>query len=192
MERSLADLADPFAMSPVPPDGRWVSLADLGMIGSEVSQGLAQWLATPGRALRGDYDVTPEVPGEWSEADEYRLQLANRELVDWGPQTALAMLGLARFPGGAPRNALGAAGGGKMVQPDLPPQHAPNFIVSPSGTTFPVPAGAVGPSAVRTKKGVQYEGGSGGYGFDPRTTGLKSWTRCSPGDTNTQPGTVCT
>ena len=108
--------------------------------------------------------------GQWSEADEYRLQLANRELVDWGPQTPLAMLGLARFP---PPNALGAAGGGKMVQPDLPPQHAPNFIVSPSGTTFPVPAGAVGPSAVRTKKGVQYEGGSGGYGFDPRTTGLR-------------------
>jgi RHS repeat-associated protein len=49
----------------------------------------------------------------------------------------------------------------------------PNFVVSPGGTVYPVPQGATGPNGVSTGKGVQYEGGSGGYGFSPNTSGLR-------------------
>jgi hypothetical protein len=54
----------------------------------------------------------------------------------------------------------------------LPALPTPNFIVSPGGTAFPVPDGAMRGS-VRTGKGFAYRDGSGGYGFSPDTTGLR-------------------
>lgn len=36
----------------------------------------------------------------------------------------------------------------------------PNFVVTPSGTAIPIPAGATGPVPVASDKGVQYSGGS--------------------------------
>ena len=46
---------------------------------------------------------------------------------------------------------------------------APNFIVSPGGTAFPVPNNAIGPSDVTAKNGFLFQNGSGGYGFSPNT-----------------------
>ena len=54
----------------------------------------------------------------------------------------------------------GYSGGGGGLRP------APNFVVSPKGTTFPVPSGAVGPRAVVNSSGEQtgvgFTGGVGG------------------------------
>ena len=50
---------------------------------------------------------------------------------------------------------------------------APDFIVSPGGTVFTVPKGASGPFPVRTGKGFEYTGGSGGNGLSQRTTDVR-------------------
>lgn len=49
----------------------------------------------------------------------------------------------------------------------------PSFIVHPSGEAVPVPEGATGPTPVRTGKGFQFTGGSGGHGLDPRVTDVR-------------------
>jgi hypothetical protein len=54
--------------------------------------------------------------------------------------------------------------------------NGPNFIVSPNGTVFPVPNGAVGPSPVINSAGNQigdaFTGGSGGNGLNSRVTDI--------------------
>lgn len=50
---------------------------------------------------------------------------------------------------------------------------APDFIVSPGGTAFPVPKGASGPFPAQSGKGFQFTGGSGGHGLSPRTTDVR-------------------
>lgn len=49
----------------------------------------------------------------------------------------------------------------------------PDFIVHPNGEAIPVPEGATGPTPVRTGKGVQFTGGSGGHGLDPRVMDVR-------------------
>lgn len=49
----------------------------------------------------------------------------------------------------------------------------PSFIVHPNGEAVPVPEGATGPTPVRTGKGFQFTGGSGGHGLDPRVTDIR-------------------
>ena len=51
--------------------------------------------------------------------------------------------------------------------------NAPNFIVTPQGTTYPVPNGATGPDPADNGRGMQFQGGSGGNGMDPRTSGFR-------------------
>ncbi|MEK7554834.1 MAG: LamG-like jellyroll fold domain-containing protein, partial [Patescibacteria group bacterium] len=51
-------------------------------------------------------------------------------------------------------------------------QSAPDFIVSPGGTAFPVPKGATGPTPTRGK-GFQYQGGQGGNGLHPDVSGFR-------------------
>jgi hypothetical protein len=51
--------------------------------------------------------------------------------------------------------------------------HSPNFVVHPNGETIPVPDGAVGPTPADSGKGMQFQGGSGGHGLDPRTSGVR-------------------
>ena len=48
-----------------------------------------------------------------------------------------------------------------------------NFVVKPNGETVVVPDGAVGPTPVRSGAGVQYSGGSGGHGLDPRVASVR-------------------
>ena len=48
-----------------------------------------------------------------------------------------------------------------------------DFIVTPKGETIPVPNGANGPLPVRSGSGMQYQGGAGGKGLDPRVTGVR-------------------
>ncbi|WP_260426827.1 filamentous hemagglutinin [Burkholderia sp. Bp9142] len=50
---------------------------------------------------------------------------------------------------------------------------APNFIVSPNGVAYPVPSGATGPTLANNGKGIQFQGGSGGNGLSPNTTGFR-------------------
>jgi hypothetical protein len=57
--------------------------------------------------------------------------------------------------------------------PAIPPTNSPNFIVSPGGETIIVPEGATGPRPVDNGKGFQFQGGSGGHGLDPRTSGVR-------------------
>jgi RHS repeat-associated protein len=52
-----------------------------------------------------------------------------------------------------------------------PGSGAPNFVVTPRGVVFPVPAGARGPLAI--PGGMEFQGGSGGNGLDPRTSGFR-------------------
>ena len=48
----------------------------------------------------------------------------------------------------------------------------PDFIASADGNIFPVPRGATGPFSTRAS-GMQFIGGSGGPGLDPRVTGVR-------------------
>ena len=48
----------------------------------------------------------------------------------------------------------------------------PDFIAAADGSVFPVPRGATGPLPTRAP-GMQFTGGSGGNGFDPRVTGVR-------------------
>ncbi|MGN3967440.1 hypothetical protein ACS0ZG_37245 [Burkholderia gladioli] len=50
---------------------------------------------------------------------------------------------------------------------------APNFIVTPNGVAYPVPSGATGPALANNGKGMQFQGGSGGNGLSPNTTGFR-------------------
>src|SRR5262249_24192011 len=45
----------------------------------KVLQGIGQWAATPGNIMSGPQQVEPEVPGQWSEEDQYRQNLAHAE-----------------------------------------------------------------------------------------------------------------
>jgi hypothetical protein len=46
------------------------------------------------------------------------------------------------------------------------------FIAAEDGMLCPVPRGATGPFPTRAP-GMQFTGGSGGYGLDPRVTGVR-------------------
>ena len=50
--------------------------------------------------------------------------------------------------------------------------HSPDFIVHPNGETIIVPSGATGPNPARGD-GIQFTGGSGGHGLDPRVTDVR-------------------
>ncbi|WP_158752833.1 RHS repeat-associated core domain-containing protein [Dyella sp. S184] len=53
------------------------------------------------------------------------------------------------------------------------PGKAPDFVVTPDGTVYPVPRGASGPDPANSGKGMQFQGGSGGNGLDPKTSGFR-------------------
>lgn len=53
------------------------------------------------------------------------------------------------------------------------PSHGPDFVAHPNGEIVPVPTGATGPSPANNGAGFQYQGGSGGHGLDPRTSGVR-------------------
>lgn len=57
----------------------------------------------------------------------------------------------------------------------------PTFITRPNGETIIVPRGATGPRPVASGKGFQFSGGSGGYGLDPRVTGVRIMDPTLPG-----------
>ena len=48
-----------------------------------------------------------------------------------------------------------------------------NFIVHPNGDVLPVPDGAEGPVPADSGKGIQFNGGSGGRGLAPGTSGVR-------------------
>ena len=52
-------------------------------------------------------------------------------------------------------------------------RRAPDFVVTSKGDVIPVPLGATGPTPVRTGKGFQYTGGSGGQGLDPQVSEVR-------------------
>ena len=64
--------------------------------------------------------------------------------------------------------------------------NGPSFIVSPNGTVFPVPPGAVGPSPVLNRAGIQtgvaFTGGAGGANGQVRTRQEINFTRCRDSD----------
>jgi len=70
-----------------------------GRVVEGIGAGLRDWAMLPGRAYKEG--LTPE------------------EEVAWAAPTAMGMVGASRLPGGAPPGSLGAAGGGKLIQPDV-------------------------------------------------------------------------
>jgi hypothetical protein len=52
----------------------WNDPAPGGLV--EMAKSVVQGVRAPGRVLSGAYTVTPEVPGQWSEVDEFRAQHA--------------------------------------------------------------------------------------------------------------------
>ncbi|TGD57853.1 RHS repeat domain-containing protein, partial [Flavobacterium humi] len=50
---------------------------------------------------------------------------------------------------------------------------SPNFVVTTGGDAIPIPEGATGPTQPMRGTGMVYQGGSGGFGMDPRTTGVR-------------------
>jgi YD repeat-containing protein len=77
-----------------------------------------------------------------------------------GPEFAAPPIGLSDLGGGAPGEASGALS-------------SPDFVVSPGGDVIDVPNGAAGPTPVRTGRGFQYTGGSGGGDLNYRVTGVR-------------------
>lgn len=71
------------------------------------------------------------------------------------------------------RNATEAAGGVDTGMVHGPPLGRPNFVANANGETVAVPEGAVGPTMAETGKGIQFTGGSGGRGQDPRVTDVR-------------------
>jgi RHS repeat-associated protein len=53
------------------------------------------------------------------------------------------------------------------------PKISPDFVVTPHGEAIPVPKGATGPNPPLRGSGMSYQGGSGGPGMDPKTTGVR-------------------
>jgi len=53
-------------------------------------------------------------------------------------------------------------GGGSTGAGTIAPARAPNFIVAPNGTAYPVPQGSVGPNPLTRGSGVAFTGGNGG------------------------------
>ena len=70
-------------------------------------------------------------------------------------------------PGAAPTPTVPTSGSG------VPTGTGPDFLVTPKGDVIPVPEGASGPTPVRSGKGFQFTGGSGGPGLDPRVTDVR-------------------
>lgn len=62
---------------------------------------------------------------------------------------------------------------GKVMEGCRAPNSGPNFVVTPSGTAYPVPRGATGPAPANNGRGIQFQGGSGGNGLDPRVSGFR-------------------
>lgn len=63
--------------------------------------------------------------------------------------------------------AVGAVRGQSASQ-----SRGPSFVAASDGTVFPVPRGAIGPTPTRAP-GMQFTGGSGGHGLDPRVSGVR-------------------
>ena len=70
-------------------------------------------------------------------------------------------------------NATEAAGGVDTGLVHGPPLGRPNFIASSNGEIVAVPDGAVGPTMAGSGNGIQFTGGSGGRGLDPRVTDIR-------------------
>lgn len=89
-----------------------------------------------------------------------------------GPGGVSAAPGAYQFFGGGSvvgrPSAAGSGGGGPSSG-----GAGPNFIVSPGGTVYPVPEGAIGPQSPARGTGLQFQGGAGGPGLDSRVTGFR-------------------
>lgn len=89
---------------------------------------------------------------------------ASKEVIT---KTEAASAQAAKGTGSATMQATGAqaakAAGGK----------APDFVVTPKGTTIPVPKGATGPIPADNGKGFKYTGGKGGNGLNPKVNDVR-------------------
>jgi hypothetical protein len=141
-------------------NSRWSmkhSLADLGSLFENLERDRS--LAQLGQRFALVWD---------SEADTYALP---REAVF--PEIRLAQGPLPPIPRPWESGSAGRAwpsSGGAAPRPTGP---APDYVVSPGGTAYPVPRGATGPAPADTGKGVQFQGGSGGPGLNERVTGFR-------------------
>jgi hypothetical protein len=68
---------------------------------------------------------------------------------------------------------LGMTSAPNVTQSATGASHSPRFVAHSNGEIVPVPAGASGPVPVRTGNGMQFTGGSGGFGLDPKVTGIR-------------------
>lgn len=133
---SPAEGGDQLLPPPTNPAGPPQAIAD--MIRNSAQRNV-DWVKTPGRVMQG---VTPTVPGQWSEEDEFRQQSLNQHQYDWGAQTAFSDVFWPRSPavGG-----LTSGAGSKITQP------AKRTTVQGEG--MPVEVGKIGPAETRIPKG---------------------------------------
>lgn len=75
---------DQLLLPPANPAGPPQAIAD--MIRNSAQRNV-DWIKTPGRVMQG---ITPTIPGQWSEEDEFRQQSLNQHQYDWGAQTAFS------------------------------------------------------------------------------------------------------
>src|SRR5262245_45835613 len=97
----------------VPPSGSsgqetladiWEQPTPFGLV--DIVKGIAAGVRGAGRAVSGAYAVQPEIPGQWSEADEFRGQHARQQM----RSDASALAGAVTL-GSLPRVAFGNAAG---------------------------------------------------------------------------------
>lgn len=105
---SAGEGGDQLLPPPTNPAGPPQAIAD--MIRNSAQRNV-DWVKTPGRVMQG---VTPTVPGQWSEEDEFRQQSLNQHQYDWGAQTAFSDVFWPRA-GGTGQVTSGA--GSKITQP---------------------------------------------------------------------------
>jgi hypothetical protein len=77
------------------------------------------------------------VPEEYSRDPQAWYDAVRRARAKWGAETALEVLTAGRFPGAAPRGAIGMNGGGRPYGPPVPP----NTIVRPDGKLIQLQVG---------------------------------------------------
>jgi RHS repeat-associated protein len=124
----------------------------------------------------GLYQQTEELDPRASEALNTPETNVEIKALDEAAAEAERAQGAVSYIAPRPASEFGELGHCDAIKPTesyVGPPNAPNFIVTPDGTVYPVPEGATGPEPTRNGRGMQFQGGSGGNGLSPRTTGFR-------------------
>jgi hypothetical protein len=90
---------------------------------------------------------------------------------DFGERRSAKVMGFARAQPILRADIIFGGGGSSPVGTRAPT--VTDFIVSPGGTAYPIPRGAMGPAQVETGRGFQFQGGTGGLGLNEGVTAFR-------------------